>query len=152
MPREKRTSNPEVDKEIGDSTALKPVLTDFRQTHPNLRYRTFLGDAAFDSYDNYRFLLNEYRFKKAVTPLNPRGGLPTAGIGFNENGTPLYDCSVTAAAPSTDIFTLSSVAVGELAGYAPGSIAPSATGSAVGMVTETGVARNPATPLPNAPK
>lgn len=36
--REKRASNPEVDKEIVDSTALKPILTDFRKTHPNLRY------------------------------------------------------------------------------------------------------------------
>ena len=89
MPREKRTSNPEVDKEIGDSTALKPVLLDFRKSHPNLHYATFSGDAAFDSYDNYRFLLNEYRFKNAVIPMNPRRGLPAADINFNENGTPL---------------------------------------------------------------
>jgi hypothetical protein len=89
LPREKRTNNPEIDKEIGDSTALKPVLTDFRKAHPNLRYVTFAGDAAFDSYDNYKFLLSDYRFKKSIIPMNPRRGLPSADIGFNENGTPL---------------------------------------------------------------
>lgn len=89
MPREKRTSNPEVDKEIGDSVALKPVLMDFRKTHPALRYGTFLGDAAFDSYDNYRFLLNEYEFKQAVIPMNPRNSATSDAKHFNENGTPL---------------------------------------------------------------
>ena len=89
LPREKRDKTPEIDKEIGDSTALKPVLLDFRKEHPNLRYGTFSGDAAFDTYDNYTFLLNEYHFNKAVIPMNPRRGLPSADIGFNENGTPL---------------------------------------------------------------
>jgi len=99
MPREKRINNPEVDKEIGDSTALKPVLTDFQNTHPNLHYGTFSGDAAFDSYDNYRFLLNDYRFKKAVIPMNPRRGLPATDIGYNENGTPLCPLDATPFKP-----------------------------------------------------
>ena len=89
MPREPRTKTPEIDKEIGDSTALKPVLRDFRTIHPHLCYGTFAGDAAFDSYDNYTFLLKEYRFKQVVVPMNPRRGLPAVDIGFNENGTPL---------------------------------------------------------------
>jgi hypothetical protein len=89
IPREPRAKSPEIAKEIGDSTALAPVLTDFRNTHPTLRYSTFSGDAAFDSYDNYAFLLNEYGFKKAIIPMNPRRGLPATDIGFNENGTPL---------------------------------------------------------------
>ena len=88
VPREPRTKHPAIDKEIGDSTALKPVLMDFRVAHPTLHYGTFAGDAAFDSYDNYRFLLKEYGFGKAVIPLNPRNGLSTQA-GFNENGTPL---------------------------------------------------------------
>lgn len=89
VPREPRAKTPEIDKEIGDSTALKPVLADFHAAHPHLRYGTFSGDAAFDSYDNYTFLLKEYGFKQAVVPMNPRRGLPAVDIGFNENGTPL---------------------------------------------------------------
>jgi hypothetical protein len=89
LPLEKRTKYPDVDKEIGDSTALVPVLTDLRAAHPALRYGTFSGDAAFDSYDNYAFLLRDYGIKKAVIPMNPRRGLPAADVGFNENGTPL---------------------------------------------------------------
>jgi histone H3/H4 len=83
---EKRTNNPEVDKEIGDSTALKPILNDFHKTHPKFIYSTFSGDSAFDSYDNYRFLLNEYGFSKAVIPLRNFG---VSDINFNEHGTPL---------------------------------------------------------------
>jgi hypothetical protein len=82
----KRTSNPEIDKEIGDSTALKPVLLDFRAAHPNLRYNVFSGDAAFDGYDNFSFLLKEYKFSKAVIPFKRT---PPADVGFNEYGTPL---------------------------------------------------------------
>jgi hypothetical protein len=89
VPAEKRTSNPEIDKEIGDSTSLKPVLRDFRAAHPSFRYSTFSGDSAFDSYDNYRFLLKEYGFEQAVIPLNPRNSAKAEGTGFNENGTPL---------------------------------------------------------------
>jgi hypothetical protein len=89
VPAEKRTKDPKVDKEIGDSTALKPVLRDFRAAHPNLRYGTFSGDSAFDSYDNFTFLLKEYGFKKAIVPINPRNGAPCGEVGFNENGTPL---------------------------------------------------------------
>ena len=89
VPRELRAKSPEIDKEIYDSVALKPVLQDFRVTHPALHYGTFAGDAAFDSYANYSFLLKDYRFAKAIIPLNPRGGAPAADIGFNANGTPL---------------------------------------------------------------
>lgn len=86
---EKRTNHPELDKEVGDSTALKPVLTDFRTAHPIFRYGTFSADSAFDSYGNYTFLMKECLFAKAVIPINPRGGLPAAGVNFNESGRPL---------------------------------------------------------------
>ena len=89
LPTEKRTKDPKVDKEIGDSAALRPVLQDFRAAHPNLRYSTFAGDAAFDSYDNYRFLLKEYGFEKAVIPINPRNGAPPGDENFNEQGAPI---------------------------------------------------------------
>jgi transposase len=99
LPKEKRTKSPEIDKEVGDSTALKPVLLDFRAAHPTFHYKTFLGDAAFDSYDNYTFLLKEFGFKKAIIPLNPRNSLPTADLNFNENGTPLCPVDATPFKP-----------------------------------------------------
>lgn len=48
---DKRSDNPDADKEIGDAKALLPVLRDFRSAHPSLTYGTFMGDSAFDSYD-----------------------------------------------------------------------------------------------------
>ena len=89
MQIEKRTNHPEIDKEVGDSTSLKPVLLDFKTTHPTFHYSVFSADSAFDSYDNFDFLLNDYGFQKAIVPLNPRRGLPTADVDFNANGTPL---------------------------------------------------------------
>ena len=95
----KRTTHPEIDKEIGDSTSLKPVLLDFKAAHPSFHYSVFSADAAFDSYDNFNFLLNDYGFQKAVVPLNPRGGLPAADVNFNENGTPLCPADGTPLKP-----------------------------------------------------
>jgi hypothetical protein len=89
IPTEKRSKDPKIDKEIGDSTALKPVLQDFRAAHPNLRYGTFAGDSAFDSYDNYSFLLKEYGFKRAIIPLNERNSAIPDETQCNEHGTPL---------------------------------------------------------------
>ena len=89
MQIEKRSNCPEMDKEIGDSTSLKPVLLDFRAAHPVFRYGTFVGDTAFDSYDNYTFLLKDYQFNQAVIPMNPRNSGRSDNKCFNENGTPL---------------------------------------------------------------
>lgn len=89
MQIEKRTSCPELDKEIGDSTSLKPVLLDFRATHPDFHYGTFSADSAFDSYDNYAFLIKQYQFNQAVIPFNPRNSARADGADFNEHGTPL---------------------------------------------------------------
>jgi len=95
MPREPRAKTPEIDKEIGDSIALKPVFQDFHKAHPTLCYGTFTGDTAFDSYDNYSFLLREYRFNRAIIPMNPRNSATSNAKDFNENGTPL--CSLDGA-------------------------------------------------------
>jgi len=54
-----------------------------------LRYSTFSADAAFDSYDNYSFLLKDYGFNRAVIPVNPRNSATSDAKDFNENGTPL---------------------------------------------------------------
>lgn len=99
MQVDKRTNHPEIDKEIGDSTSLKPVLLDFKKAHPTLHYSVFSADSAFDSYDNFAFLLKNYGFQKAIVPLNPRRGLPAADVGFNENGTPLCPADGTPLKP-----------------------------------------------------
>jgi len=89
VPIDKQDKHPELDKEVGDSTSLKPVLSDFRKAHPTFTYGTFTADSAFDSYDNYTFLMKDCRFKKAVIPLNPRNSKPCDDNDFNEAGTPL---------------------------------------------------------------
>jgi hypothetical protein len=85
-----KTDNPELDKEIGASVSLKPVLFDFFETHPDFRgnYHTFLGDSSFDSYDNYSMLRNDFHFQRMCIPLNPRNSA-SAHENFDENGTPL---------------------------------------------------------------
>lgn len=97
---ETKSDNPDVDKEIGDSTALKPVLNDFFKVHPELSYKTFIGDSSFDTYDIYSALRHDFHFERACVPINPRNSkqkqtdensapqkpLP---INFDKNGIPL---------------------------------------------------------------
>ncbi len=89
----KRSDNPDHDKEIGDSTALKPILSDFFSLHPNFRYSTFLGDSAFDSYENYRLLIEDFKFDKVLIPTNERNSNSGKDTNFDENGTPI--CPIT---------------------------------------------------------
>lgn len=79
---------PSSDKEIGDSSSLKPVLSDFYKAHPQMSFDTFIGDSAFDSYDNYAMLKNEFHFKRACIPLNQRNA-STHNSEFDESGTPV---------------------------------------------------------------
>jgi len=83
-----KTDNPDTDKEIGDSSSLRPVLSDFFKTHPTFSYKTFLADASFDSYDNYSMLRNEFHFDRIAIPLNLRNSGGAHGD-FDENGTPV---------------------------------------------------------------
>jgi hypothetical protein len=85
-----KTDNPELDKEIGDSTSLKPVLSDFFEAHPGFKqnYHTFLGDSSFDSYDNYSMLRNDFKFERMCIPLNPRNS-GSAHADFDIDGTPI---------------------------------------------------------------
>jgi hypothetical protein len=86
----KRTDNPEVDKEIGDSVSLKPVLSDFFEAHPTFSYSTFLGDSAFDSYDNYAMLHDEFHFKRVAVPLNLRNSsFSKTNADYDANGVPV---------------------------------------------------------------
>ncbi len=85
---EKRSDNPDVDKEISGSASLKPVLSDFMEAHPNAKFDTFLGDSAFDSYDNYSMLMDDFHFERVLIPINVRSSA-NAHSGFDENGIPL---------------------------------------------------------------
>jgi len=85
----KKTDNPSLDKEIGDSTSLKPVLSDFYKSHPQFKYyKTFIGDSSFDVYDIYSMLRNDFKFQRMCIPLNPRNS-KSAHSDFDENGTPV---------------------------------------------------------------
>ena len=83
-----KTDNPDSDKEIGDSKSLRPVLSDFKRLHPSLSYRTFLGDSAFDSYDNYSMLNNEFGFERVCVPMNVRNS-KASNAEFDGNGSPV---------------------------------------------------------------
>ena len=96
-----RTKHPEVitaksdnlnkDKEIGDSVSLKPVLSDFFGAHKLFFYSIFLRDSAFDSYDIYSMLKNDFNFSRACIPLNRRNA-KSSNSNFNEYGNPV--CSL----------------------------------------------------------
>ena len=89
IPIDKYTDNPDADKELGDSRTLLPVLRDFKLRHPGLHYKTFLGDAAFDSYDTYSALLREFQFERAVIPMSRRNTAGKLVAHLDENGIPL---------------------------------------------------------------
>lgn len=54
---EKKSDSPDEDKSLADSKALIPVLKDFFEKHPLINPKAFLGDAAFDSIEIYKYLL-----------------------------------------------------------------------------------------------
>lgn len=83
-----KSDDPDHDKEIADSVSLKPVLTDFFKAHPSFSHRTFLGDSAFDSYDIYAMLKNDFSFQRACIPLNERNSKSSSGC-FDASGTPV---------------------------------------------------------------
>lgn len=83
-----KTDNPDSDKEIGDSKSLRPILSDFKKLHPDFSYKTFLGDSAFDSYDNYAMLHKEFGFNRVCVPMNTRNSKNT-NAEFDDNGTPI---------------------------------------------------------------
>lgn len=88
MPVEKKTDSPDEDKSIGDSSALKPVLSDFFALHPDFHPDTFLGDSAFDTIETYGFLKDEFHFSKALIPYNLRNESSLLQVGYNIYGYP----------------------------------------------------------------
>ena len=84
----KKSDSPDVDKEIGDSTSLKPVLSEFFAAHSQLSFNTFIGDSAFDSYQIYSMLMKDFCFDRACIPLNSRNS-KGSNAAFDKNGTPI---------------------------------------------------------------
>lgn len=85
---EKKTDSPDEDKSLADSKALIPVLKDFFKKHPLISPKTFLGDAAFDTIEIYKYLLKETSIEKAYIPLNGRLSLPDSDCPLNGDGIP----------------------------------------------------------------
>lgn len=85
---EKKSGSPDEDKSLADSKALIPVLKNFFKQHPLINPRTFLGDAAFDFIEIYKYLLQDASFEKAYIPLNGRLSLPEADCPLNKYGSP----------------------------------------------------------------
>ena len=85
-----KTENPELDKVVGDSVSLKPVLSDFYDKHPDFSFKTFLGDSAFDTYDHYAMLRDEFHFDRVAIPLNNRNAaFSKLNAEYDDNGTPV---------------------------------------------------------------
>ena len=84
----KKSDSPNEDKSLADSKALIPTLKDFFRKHPLINPKTFLGDAAFDSIEIYKYLLQEASFEQAYIPLNGRISLPESGCPLNKDGVP----------------------------------------------------------------
>jgi hypothetical protein len=83
MPVEKKSYSPDEDKSIGDSSSLKPVLSDFFSLDPLFKPDTFLGDSAFDTIETYGFLRDEFHFSKVLIPYNTRNKSAFQGVGYN---------------------------------------------------------------------
>lgn len=88
MPVEKKSDSPDEDKSIGDSSALKPVLSDFFSLHPGFQPDTFLGDSAFDTIETYGFLKDDFHFSKVLIPYNPRNESTLEKVGYDIYGYP----------------------------------------------------------------
>ena len=84
----KKTDSPDEDKSLADAKALIPILKDFFKKHPLINPYTFFGDAAFDSIEIYKYLLQETSIEKAYIPLNGRMSLPESDCPLNKDGIP----------------------------------------------------------------
>ncbi|ABY92607.1 MULTISPECIES: transposase [Thermoanaerobacteraceae] len=74
-------------KDLYDSKTLIPSLKEFFNLHPNFSYRYFLGDAGFDSFDNYKYLFSKLGIIPII-PINPRNSKNLPQPTFNSDGIP----------------------------------------------------------------
>lgn len=92
-------NSPEEQKYEYDNASLKPVIKPFLEALPNNKFKYFLGDSEFDSYDNFGFLKN-CGFQKVFIPLNPRNTKnPDCTSEVDEEGTPLCPIDKTQFLP-----------------------------------------------------
>jgi len=82
-------SSMEEQKYTFDNASLYPTLSSFWKKKGNNKFKTFLADSEFDSYDNYSFL-NELGFEKVLIPINSRNSNPKSSslIPKNAEGIP----------------------------------------------------------------
>ena len=85
---DKKSDSPDEDKSIGDSSALKPVLSDYFNLHPTFRPDTFMADSACDTIHTYSALKDAFGFSKALIPYNPRNESFLDKVGYNAYGYP----------------------------------------------------------------
>lgn len=93
----KEFNTPEEQKYFYDNASLKPVIMPFLENlkvHSNFKFKTFLGDSEFDSYDNFG-LLKHLKFEKVFIPLNSRNQANSKikDLEYNTDGIPL--CPLT---------------------------------------------------------
>jgi len=93
----KKSDSPDEDKSLADAKALIPTLKDFFIKHPLIEPKTVLGDAAFDSIEIYKYLLQEASFEKAYIPLKNK--LKIEGIGYTVNDEGVPCCPHDASLP-----------------------------------------------------
>jgi len=94
-PIDKEFDTPEDQKYCYDNASLKPVIKPFLERLNNKsKFKYFLGDSEFDSYDNFNFL-KQFKFEKVFIPLNPRNqrNSKIGDLDYNTEGIPL--CPVT---------------------------------------------------------
>lgn len=87
---EKKSDSPDKDKSLADSKALIPVLKDFFEKHPLINPKVFLGDAAFDSIEIYKYLLQETSIEKAYITLKNKLKIQGGDYIVNEEGLPFF--------------------------------------------------------------
>lgn len=85
---EKKLKSPDEDKSLTDSKALIPTLKNFKERHPLINPKTFLGDTSFDTIEIYKSLFEDFKFQKAFIPLKVKLSLDNVDYIFNENDIP----------------------------------------------------------------
>ncbi|UZW14823.1 transposase [Clostridium pasteurianum] len=96
-PIEKEFDTPEDQKYFYDNASLKSVIIPFLDNidkNSNFKFKTFLGDSEFDSYENFG-LFKSLNFEKVFIPLNPRNQANNKlnGLEYDIEGVPL--CPLT---------------------------------------------------------
>lgn len=76
----------------GDSPQAKPLLKGVKDKHPQIKLDTACMDSAYDSYENYRFAIEDMEVAPIIA-LNPRGRADAVTVGslyLGDDGT--YTC------------------------------------------------------------